>query len=259
SFRVSGFSSTGSPGTTNAIRVGRTYHVTNNLSWIREKHAFKFGGDMRFVSGAVTNPQTQPQGRFTFDRLYTSNAGATGTGYPFASFLRGYPILVQREVVDTYPEVHRTFIGLFAQDDYRVSRQLSLQLGVRWDLMTPPVQPDNRQSNFSLQDGLIHVATPDNRGPNVDTHHGYVAPGLGVAYTPDNGKTAIRGAFGVSYFADNFGANGGTNERNYPFFQQIDLQSPTQFTPFRSVSDGLPTFTTVPLQPTLTPPANFAV
>src|SRR5262249_42157994 len=73
SFRVSGFSSTGSPGTTNAIRVGRTYHVTNNLSWIKEKHAFKFGGDMRFVSGAVTNPQTQPQGRFTFDRLYTSN------------------------------------------------------------------------------------------------------------------------------------------------------------------------------------------
>jgi hypothetical protein len=259
SFRASGFANTGSPGTTNAIRTGTTIHLTNNLSWIKDKHAFKIGGDMRFVSGAVTNPQTQPQGRFTFDRLYTSNAGATGTGYSFASFLLGYPNLVQRDIVNTYPEVHRTFLGLFAQDDFRVSRQLSLQLGVRWDLMTPPHQTDNRQSNFSIADGLIHVATDANPGPNVDTHYGYVAPRLGIAYTPDNGKTAIRSAFGISYFADNFGANGGTNERNYPFFQQIDLQSPTQFTPFRSISDGLPTFGAVQLQPTLTPPANFAV
>src|SRR5207245_6899689 len=95
----------------------------------------------------------------------------------------------------------------------------------------------------------------------VDTHYDYVAPRLGVAHTPDNGKTAVRAAFGVSYFADNFGANGGTNERNYPFFQQIDLTSPTTFAPFRSVSDGLPTFGPVDAAPgsMLTPPTGFAV
>ena len=81
---------------------------------------------------------------------------------------------------------------------------------------------------------------------------------MGVAYTPDNGRTAVRAAFGMSYFADNFGASGGTSERNYPFFQQIDVTFP-QFTPTRSVSDGLPTFTPVALAPTLTPPAGFAV
>jgi hypothetical protein len=259
SFRASGFSNTGSPGTTNAIRVGSTFHLVNNFSWLIDKHSLKFGADVRFTSGAVTNPQTQPQGRFTFDRLYTSNAAASGTGYSFASFMLGYPTLVQRDIVDTYPEVSRKFLGLFVQDDFKVSQSLSLQLGLRWDLMTPPVQTDNRQSNFSLEDGLIHVASDDNRGPNVDTHHDYVAPRLGLAYTPDKGKTAIRAAFGISYFADNFGANGGTNERNYPFFQQIDLASPTQLTPFRSLSDGLPTFSSVPLQPTLTPPTGFAV
>jgi TonB dependent receptor-like, beta-barrel len=148
---------------------------------------------------------------------------------------------------------------LFAQDDFRVSRSLTLQLGLRWDLMTPPVQTDNRQSNFSVADGLIHVASPDNRGPDRITHYDYFAPRLGLAYTPDSGKTAVRAAFGISYFADNFGANGGTSERNYPFFQQIDLVSPTSTTPFRSLNDGLPTFTSVPLAPTLTPPAGFAV
>jgi Carboxypeptidase regulatory-like domain/TonB dependent receptor-like, beta-barrel len=259
SFRPSGFSNTGSPGTTNAQRVGRTIHLTNNLSWLKAAHTFKFGADVRLTSGAVTNPQTQPQGRFMFDRLYTSNAGATGTGYSFASFLLGYPNLVQRDIVDTYPEVQRTFVGLFAQDDFRVSRSLTVQLGLRWDLMTPPVQTHDRQSNFSVVDGLIHVASPENRGPDRNTHYDYFAPRLGLAYTPDNGKTAIRAAFGISYFADNFGANGGTSERNYPFFQQIDLVSPTSTTPFRSLSDGLPTFASVPLAPTLTPPAGFAV
>src|SRR6185503_8285604 len=259
SFRPAGFASTGSPGTTNAIRVGTTYNITNNLSWIRNKHSFKTGFDVRIVSGAVSNPQTQPQGRFNFDRNYTSNRGASGTGYSFASFLLGFPTSIQRDVVDTWPLIHRNFAGVFVQDDVRLSRKLSVQLGLRWDLMTPPVQDDNRQSNFSPADGLIHLASDSNRGPDRKTQYGYVAPRVGLAYTPDNGKTAFRAAFGMSYFADNFGASGGTNERNYPFFLQVDITSPTSFTPFRSISDGLPTFTSVPLAPTLTPPAGFAV
>ena len=76
SFRPSGFANTGSPGTTNAERVGTTYNFTSNFTWIRDKHTFKLGGDLRMVSGAVSNPQTQPQGRFSFDRNYTSNNGA---------------------------------------------------------------------------------------------------------------------------------------------------------------------------------------
>jgi hypothetical protein len=63
----------------------------------------------------------------------------------------------------------------------------------------------------------------------------------------------------MSYFADNFGASGGTSERNYPFFLQVDVPTPTTFTPFRSVSDGFPTVNSVPLAPTLAPPAGFAV
>ena len=136
------------------------------------------------------HPQTQPQGRFTFDRNYASNRGASGTGYSFATMRLGYPNLVQRDIVDTWPLIRRNFVGVFAQDDFRVNRKLSLQLGLRWDLMTPPVQVDNRQSNFSPVDGLIHLASADNRGPDPKTQYGYVAPRLGLAYSPDNGKTA---------------------------------------------------------------------
>jgi hypothetical protein len=258
SFRPSGFANTGSPGTTNAIRVGTTYNLTGNLSWIRNSHNFKVGADARIVSGAVSNPQTQPQGRFNFDRNYTSNRGASGTGHSVASFLLGFPSSIQRDVVDTWPLIHRNFVGVFVQDDFRVNRKLSLQLGLRWDLMTPPVHGENRQSNFSPTDGLIHLASADNRGPDRKTQLGYFAPRVGLAYSPDSGKTALRAAFGMSYFADNFGASGGTSERNYPFFQQVDIALP-QFGSTRSVSDGLPTFTPVALAPTLQPPAGFAV
>ena len=80
--------------------------------------------------------------------------------------------------MNTDPVVTNTFLGLFAQDDVRVSQKLSVQLGLRWDLMTPPVQIDNRQSNFSPVDGLIHLASDADRAL-VDTHYDYVAPRLG--------------------------------------------------------------------------------
>ena len=233
--------------------------LSDNFTWMLDKHSVKFGGDVRFIQSTLTNPQTQPRGLFTFDRNYTSNLGAANTGQPWASFLLGFPNRVQRDFVDTYPEVLINFVGFFVQDDFRVTRNLTLNLGLRWDLLTTPVEKNNRQTNFSLEDGLIHVASDDDRGPLTTNFYGGWAPRLGVAYSPDDGRTAIRGAYGISYYRDNFGANGGTLERNHPLFQQIDLQTPNQFTPFRSVSDGLPGFTSVPLTPTIAPPPGFAV
>jgi hypothetical protein len=258
-FNVSGFLRTASPGFSNSVRIGTTLQISDNFTWLIDKHTVKFGGDVRFIESTLTNPEVQPRGLFTFDRNYTSNAGAANTGHPFASFLLGYPNRVQRSFVDTYPEVLINFVGFFIQDDFRVSRNLTLNLGLRWDLLTTPIERNNRQSNFSLQDGLIHLASDDDRGPLTTNFFGGWAPRLGVAYSPDDGKTAIRGAYGISYYRDNFGANGGTLERNHPLFQQIDLQTRLQFTPFTTVSDGLPGFTPVPLTPTMVPPPGFAV
>jgi hypothetical protein len=258
-FNIPGYRRTGSPGFTNSVRIGKTVQVSDTLSWLVGRHSVKFGGDYRHITSTLTNPQTQPRGRFTFGSQYTSNNGAAGSGDAFASFLLGYPNQIDRDFVDTYPEVLIHFVGFFAQDDFRVSRNLTVNLGLRWDLLTSPVEKSNRQTNFSLTDGLIHTASDEDRGPLTSNFYGGWAPRLGVAYSPDEGRTAVRGAFGISYYRDNFGANGGTLERNHPLFQQILLQSPTQFTPFRSLSDGLPGFTPIPLTPTITPPPGFAV
>jgi len=258
-FNIPGFRQTGSDGFTNSVRIGKTVQFSDNVTWLLDKHSLKFGADVRHITSTLTNPQTAPRGQFTFASNYTSNRGAAGTGHPWASFLLGFPNRLERDFVDTYPEVVINFVGFFAQDDFRVSRNLTLNLGLRWDLLTTPVEKNNRQTNFSVQDGLIHLASDDDRGPLTTNFYGGWAPRLGMAWSPDAGRTAIRGAYGISYYRDNFGANGGTLERNYPLFQQIVLDTPDQFTPFRSLSDGLPGFTPVPLTPTLVPPAGFAV
>jgi hypothetical protein len=258
-FNIPGYRRTGSPGFTNSVRIGNTIQLSDTLSWLAGRHSLKFGGDYRHITSTLTNPQTMPRGRFGFGTQYTSNNGAAGTGDAFASFLLGYPNQIDRDFVDTYPEVLIHFAGFFAQDDFRVTRNLTVNLGLRWDLMTSPVEKSNRQTNFSLQDGLIHAASDEDRGPLTSNFYGGWAPRLGFAYSPDEGRTAIRGAYGISYYRDNFGANGGTLERNHPLFQQIVLQSPTTFTPFRSLSDGLPGFTPVSLAATIAPPPGFAV
>ena len=123
-FNVTGFLRTASPGFSNSVRIGKTLQFSDTLTWLVDKHSLKFGGDYRNISSTLTNPQTQPRGFFTFDRNYTSNRGAANTGHPFASFLLGLPNRVQRDFVDTYPEVQIHFVGFFAQDDYR-SRGIS--------------------------------------------------------------------------------------------------------------------------------------
>ncbi|MBV8552512.1 MAG: TonB-dependent receptor [Acidobacteriaceae bacterium] len=266
-FNISGFGYsgapglTGDPGWTNAERIANIYELTDGVTWIHGTHTLKFGGDVQRIQSTLTNSQDDPRGIFNFNGNYTSNLGGSGTGNPYASFLLGYPEEVLRDFVNTVPAVRMTFWGFYIQDDYRITHNLTLNLGLRWDLFTTPVEKFNRQSNFVPATGLINVASSNNRPPNVNNYYGNWAPRIGAAYSPDNGKTAVRAAFGISYFPDNFGATGGTLERNYPFFTITDLKSPTAFTPFYSLNQGLPAPINVPYTPggTLTPPPGFGV
>jgi Carboxypeptidase regulatory-like domain len=261
-FGVGGNALTGDPGWTDAKRVANIFDYTDAVTWMRGKHTIKFGGNVQRIQSSLTNSQDDPRGIFRFDGNYTSNQGASGTGNPYASFLLGYPYAVNRDFVNTVPAVRMTFVGLYVQDDFRITPKLTLNVGLRWDLFTRPVDKYNRQSNFDPQTGLIDVASSSNRGPNVDNYFGNLGPRFGIAYSPDGGKTAIRSAFGISYFPDNFGATGGTLERNFPLFTINRLTTPTPFTPFWTLSgNGLIAPIPISYSPggTLTPPPGFGV
>ena len=128
-FNIPGYRRTGSPGFTNSVRIGTTVQLSDTLSWLVGRHSLKVGGDYRHITSTLTNPQTMPRGRFTFGSHFTSNSGAAETGDAFASFLLGFPNRMDRDFVDTYPEVLIHFVGFFAQDDYSLTRNLTLN----WD------------------------------------------------------------------------------------------------------------------------------
>ena len=222
---------------------------------IKGAHALKFGGSAEQIHGTVTNPEANPRGQFDFDGTLTSNQGSGGA--PFASFLLGYPNTISRGFVNTKPDVITYVVGLYAQDDYRITNRLTLNLGVRWDFFTSPKEHHNRQTNFNLTDGLMHVASSDNTGPDLSNFNSF-APRVGMAYSPDGGKTAVRSAFGISYFTDNYGGNGGSLERNFPLFETFTFQKQQNFVPFAKVSTtGLPAFVPVNFTSTIVPAAGI--
>ena len=246
----------GAPGWTNAQRLANTYEVTNGTTWIKGSHTIKFGFDIRKVQSTLTNPQDTARGRFTFGRDMTSQNNVGGA--EFASFLLGYPTQVVRSLVNTRPAVRLTQGGAYIQDDYRISRSLTINAGLRWDLFTNPVEKYDRQVNFNPTTGKFNGATSSNRGPNVDNYYKNFAPRLGFAFAPGSGKTAIRGAAGISYFSYNYGATGGTLERNFPLFQTFSVGPTVAARPFTQVGvDGLPDFSPTPLSPVIEPIAGI--
>jgi outer membrane receptor protein involved in Fe transport len=173
-FNISGFAVSGGnsgpgltadPGWTDAKRIANIFDYNDSLTWVKGKHTLKFGGDLQRIQSTLTNSQDDPRGIFNFDANYTSNLGASGTGSAYASFLLGDPRQVIRDFVNTIPAVRITFAGFFVQDDYRVTPSFTLNLGLRWDLFTRPVEKFNRQSNFDPATGLIEVASAITAAP----------------------------------------------------------------------------------------------
>lgn len=273
-FNFTNVRGTGSPGWTGSIRLTNTYEVTDNLTWTKGRHTVKIGEDFRRLQASLTNADNNQSGSFDFNSDYTSscagNPACTGAvgGNDFASFLLGLPYNLNRGIVNTQPATRATLFDVYGQDDIRVNRKLTLNLALRWDVITTPVDKFNRQANFNPVDGLLFTAQQGNRHPNVANSYLDFAPRVGFAYSPDNGKTAVRGAFGITYFPDHFGAMGGTLERNYPLFEQFGVIQQQNFTPFAELSTtqncpacyvGLPGFIPTLLTPTIVPPPNVGV
>ena len=247
---IENVSSLGVDGPIPALRYEQTWQLVDNFTWIKGKHSVKFGIDLRDLRGDFFQISLEsPRGRFDFDRNYTSSNGATNTGLGVASALLGFPSLQRRGVIYHFPANRMKHYFFFAQDDFKVSSKLTINLGLRYELYMPVVDNFDNQSNFDMRTGRVLLA---GRGRNsrslVNKDLNNWAPRFGFAYSW-RPKTVIRGGYGLSYYPDKFGATGGTLNTNYPF---ITLQEiiPDRFTinPALSITNGI----VVPTRPDLT-------
>jgi len=195
-------------------------NVTEKITWARGRHVFRAGIDYQRGLGS-TGYLVYGRGFYTFLNLTTSTLVGAPGGDAYASFLTGAPYQILRDQFS--PGMAGLFswrYGLFAQDDIRLSSRLTVNVGLRYDVMPYPREMHNRLSNFDPATGTIRIAGEDTGERLVRTDFGDVAPRLGLAWSPGSeANTVIRAGFGVSY-ADPYGGAGilNSNEFNAPFY-----------------------------------------
>ena len=187
------------------------YMVNDMLTWVKDTHTFKFGAEFRDVGNSF-HLKNGESGVFNFAGSETGLLGDTPSGSPIASFLLGQVdsgSAVFKAVDDVYGR-QRTAAG-FVGDTWKVSRTLSFDYGVRWDLVLPPAEKWNHESFLdpnllnpgadNLPGALAFAGYGTNRcncRHPEDTWYKGIAPRAALAYT--FGKdTVIRAGYGIFY------------------------------------------------------------
>ena len=178
------------------------YSVRDMVSYTRGRHTFKFGGEIA-LDKDIQQTLLNNYGVFSFTGSKTGNA--------FADFLTGLPVTMNQDAPITAMDNFWT-TALYAQDDFRVSPRLTLNLGLRWDVQTAPTDPFDREATFiqgvqsqvlkgsNVPTGLLVVGDPGVKRGIVATPLGHFSPRIGVAWDPfGTGKTSIRAGAGVFY------------------------------------------------------------
>ncbi len=176
-----------------------TYQFNDAVTYVRGPHSFRLGGNGIRRDVAFFRP-ISGKGYFNF-------GNGDFTGYPVAEMLTGF--------VDTYGigaqngffGTRNYEIGAFVQDDWKVSQNLTLNLGFRWDLITFPTEEHNRQSALDPNTGTIELAGVNGVPRSIiNNNFNNYGPRVGFAYNPySNGRTVLRGGYGIFYFLDRGG------------------------------------------------------
>ena len=129
-------------------QVNNTLQAADTVSMVRGNHSLKFGLDLRWQQTNGADHANQ-QGLFTFISNETALPTALGTtGNPFASFLVGAVDSASYNELFVVPGLRYHYIAYFVQDDWKVNRKLTLNLGLRWDYFSPREEHNNNFAGF---------------------------------------------------------------------------------------------------------------
>ncbi|HWC00826.1 MAG TPA: TonB-dependent receptor [Bryobacteraceae bacterium] len=191
-------------------RTSTIHEAQDGLGWNHGRHFLKFGGDVRIVD--TTMLYTGGNGSWSFANSYSGNN--------FADFLLGYPSQISKTSRRPVGYNRVKYLGLYAQDDFKLSRNVTLNLGMRYEIETIPDDPTHSMVGFDPTDGSLLVSSriasaqavkdfyanvrPDikyrfidaNAPVNTDTNN--VAARLGLAWQIAKGTT-VRGGYGMFY------------------------------------------------------------
>jgi hypothetical protein len=236
-------------------QVNEVYQATDSFSWVKGSHSIKFGVDYRW---SQTNGADffNGEGTFNFSTLETGLPGSSSvTGNSFASFLLGAVDSGSRNVLAYVPSNRYRYLGFYLQDDWKVTRKLTLNYGLRYEIYTPRHEGNNNLASFSptipnpaagnILGAIEYLGTGTGRSgltSFANTDYLNFGPRVGLAFAV-NDKTVIHSGFGV-YFSP---GNANTDLRESQSYNYGFSASPAYttsnagFTPAFNWDAGFPT------------------
>ncbi|MEP6912773.1 MAG: TonB-dependent receptor, partial [bacterium] len=186
--------------------------ITDFVSWVRGRHALKFGGATRWQQLNDSN-HFDLGGNFNFRSNQTSNGNDAIQGWPIASLITGAPEFSFATVQSIDPGFRFFEPSFFVQDDIKVTPRLTVNIGMRYDIPYPRTEHLNKYRGFDRfapnpaaggrlgalagPPGTSYGPTSPYRGL-IKPDYTDVSPRLGFAYTVNN-KTVVRGGYGLYY------------------------------------------------------------
>ena len=206
------------------------YSATGSLMWLVGSHSTKFGSEYRYYLEDASRFSTAASPQINFSNTWTrgplDNSAPAPFGQDFASFLLGLPTGGTMSRAAAYSE-RSAVLSFYAHDDWRVNRNLTLNLGVRWEIEEPLTEAEGRfvsgfdfsspspiaaaaQANyarnpipelaadqFRVRGGLLY---PDTGGPKKawERNLGNIMPRVGFAWLASE-RTSVRGGYGMFY------------------------------------------------------------
>jgi hypothetical protein len=233
------------------------YEFAANISKIWSKHTLKFGG-LYGLGLYPVHTVDNTTGSYASTNAFTQGpnplSASTTSGFGYASFLLGTMSSGTQDPTRIIGSYKQPYYGLFVEDDVKVNRNLTANLGLRWDVESPRMEDKNRMSNFdftttsTLSNGT--TVTGGVKFPGVNgvsrgdwqSNNKNFAPRVGLAYSL-NASTVVRAGYGI-FFGNSWG-NGRNNNSmpQYGFFCStlVNTSNNNGLTPAATLSNPFPT------------------
>lgn len=241
---IPGYGNIGDPLTGPRDTYQNTYAANDSLTWVRGKHELQMGGgfhhdQINAVQGIASN------GYFVFSTFPTSNS--------FASFLEGAPVVFLQGGGYLPRGLRGTSLDAYVQDSYKLSRRLTVNMGLRYDLTFPFTEVHNQQTLFEpgvqskvmpdAPEGLLYPGDPGVPKGLIQTDYKGFAPRLGFAWDPTgSGKWAVRSAYGIFYDPYYNGQGGPLQDiiSAPPWFKILQIGQPNFADPTAGINPSIP-------------------
>jgi hypothetical protein len=235
---------------TNMTQVNNTYYLSDGVSRTLGSHSLKFGGQFH-IDQVNEHPNATFNGTF--------NINGTETGSPYADFLLGTPSNFTQSSGQPF-YLRNRYLGLYVQDSWRVRSNLTINAGLRWDVIAPWWEKFNSLQTWvagaqstlypGAPQGLLVPGDPGIPKTIAPIRYANLAPRIGLAYSPGfdhgllksifgaGGQSSIRASYGIFYTAFP-GLSAGIMYSVPPFgFNYLSPGPPLMATPFITAATG---------------------